>query len=393
MRHLLALSLCGAALWAQAPPPARARGGIFDPALRSPEVSAEGRVTFRLRAPNAKQVQVSLTERYTMDQDDRGFWAFTTPPLPPDFYPYTFIVDGVTIADPGNPMLKTTVMGGGQSIVHVPGPPSLSWEINDVPHGVVSHHFFHSKVTGDDRDFWVYTPPGYDPKGRTEYPVLYLLHGLSDDASAWTTAGRANVILDNLIAQGKAKPMIMVNPLGYGVPHPENGLAPILADAGRNREGFTESLLTEIIPVVEKTYRVAKDRDHRAIAGLSMGGEQALSIGLNHADEFAYVAGLSSALVMLRSGPLTPVVPQPVDTAILQKAFPGVDAKLNSRLHLLYIACGTEDTLLGVNRQFKDWLKSKDVEFQNVETKGAHTWMVWRRNLTDFAPLLFQSKK
>lgn len=327
---LVVLSLATAASWGQAPPPNRSPGGIFGPTLRSPEVSADGRVTFRFRAPNAKQVLVALTQRVPMQKDEQGVWTLTTDPMPPDFYPYSFVVDGVTIADPGNPLLKTTVMGGSQSLVHVTGPGTLSWETNEVPHGVVIHEFFHSKITGDDRDFWVYTPPGYDPKGRTEYPVLYLLHGLSDDASAWTTAGRANVILDNLIAQGKAKPMIMVNPLGYGVPHPEAGLAAILSNGEQNRQGFSDSLLGEIIPLVEKNYRVAKGRNNRAIAGLSMGGEQALTIGLNHADDFAYVAGLSSALVMLRSGPLTPGEPQTVGTSLLQKAFPAVSAKLNS---------------------------------------------------------------
>lgn len=387
----MALSVISVAAWGQTPH--RPPEGIFAPGLRSPEVSAGGGVTFRLRAPNAREVLVALAERLPMQKDAEGVWSLTTGPLPPDFYPYSFVVDGVTIADPSNPLLKTTVMGGSQSIVHVPGPSSLSWEMNPVPHGAVIHHFFHSEVTGDDRDFWVYTPPGYDPESRTEYPVLYLLHGLSDDASAWTTAGRANVILDNLIAQGKAQPMIMVNPLGYGVPHPEAGLAPILNNAEQNREGFSKSLLTEIIPMVEKMYRVAKDRNARAIAGLSMGGEQALTIGLNHADEFAYIAGLSSALVMLNRGPLNPGALAAVDRALLPKAFPAVDVKLNPRLRLLYIACGTGDTLVGVNRQFKDWLKSKDVRFQDVETPGAHTWMVWRRNLTEFAPLLFQAKK
>ena len=152
-----------------------------------------------------------------MQKDDQGVWSLTTAPLTPDFYGYSFVADGVGLIDPSNPSMKPNLLHT-QSQVHVPGPASLPWEIGDVPHGLVHHHFYKSGVVGDERDFYVYTPPGYDPKAKRSYPVLYLLHGFSDDASGWTAVGRANVILDNLIAQGKAKAMMMVMPLGYGAP-------------------------------------------------------------------------------------------------------------------------------------------------------------------------------
>jgi enterochelin esterase family protein len=168
-----------------------------------------------------------------------------------------------------------------------------------VPHGTITHHFYRSALIGDDRDFYVYTPPGYDPSAKTLYPVLYLFHGLGDDASGWTTAGRANTILDNLIAQGKAKPMIMVNTLGYGVPNPREGLAAVMAEPEKQFGNFSGAVLGEVLPIVEKTYKVAKDRNSRAVAGLSMGGAETFFVGLNNIDKFAYVAGFSSAFVML----------------------------------------------------------------------------------------------
>ena len=377
---IFALFALGAAAWAQAPAQTRPRGPRFGPAVHSPEVDSEGRVTFRYRAPNAKEVIVLRDggEPLPMKMDDKGVWTATTDPLAPDFYPYSFLVDGTAMPDPSNSFLKPMYkMALGQSVVHVPGPASLSWEWNDVPHGTITNHFYKSGIIGDDRNFYVYTPPNYDPHRKQPYPVLYLLHGFSDDASAWTTVGRANVILDNLIAQGKAKPMLIVNTLGYGAPEIIKGgfnFDPALAKT--NNDKFVAALLAEVIPQIEKEYRVSKEASGRAIAGLSMGGAESLSAGLDHPDTFAWVGGFSSATIMLDSD--------------VSKAFPAVDAKINSQLRLLWIACGTDDQLIKPNRQFEDWLTSKGVRFTRIETPGAHTWMVWRRNLTEFAPLLFQ---
>jgi enterochelin esterase family protein len=289
-----AFLVLSAAMWtarSQTPaPPPPARGG-FGQAVKSPEVSPDGRVTFRLRAPNAKEVFVNgVGERLAMQKNDQGIWTATTDPMKPDIYSYAFSVDGATFDDPGNPLFKTAYGSAGQSMVHVPGP--VSWEPgSDVPRGAVTRHFYHSAVVGDDRDYWVYTPANYDPKRREGYPVLYLLHGLGDEASSWFGVGAANVILDNLIAQGTAKPMVMVTPLGYGTAGGGMGGSNML-------EYFAKALVEEVMPRVEKTYNVSKDRNQRAIAGLSMGGAEATFTGLNHLDKFAWIGSFSGAYVM-----------------------------------------------------------------------------------------------
>ena len=231
-----------------------------------------------------------------MHKDDAGVWTVNTPPLSPDYYGYSFVVDGVRTIDTNNHLIKTNLLSN-ENMVHVPGPPSLSWELNDVPHGEVHHHFYKSAVAEDERDYYVYTPPGYDPAGQTTYPVLYLLHGYSDDASGWTAVGRANVILDNLIAQGKAKPMIVVMPLGYGTMEIITlgwGAWSHTDVRDKNFSRFREALLTEVMPKVEGEYHIIKDRNSRAIAGLSMGGSETLLTGLNNLDKFAWVGAFSS---------------------------------------------------------------------------------------------------
>jgi enterochelin esterase-like enzyme len=343
----------------------------------SPEVHPDGSVTFRFRAPNAVDVKLARegAEAQAMQKDEHGLWSVNTAPLAPDYYGYSFVADGVRLIDPSNPSLKPNLLAT-ESQVHVPGAPSLSWELNNVPHGEVHHHFYKSEIAGDDRDYYVYTPPGYETSVKKKYPVLYLLHGYSDDASGWIAVGRANVILDNLIAQGKAKPMIVVMPLGYGTmemiqqawdawSHKE------LRDA--NFKKFTQALLTEVTPQVESEYRIAKDRNARAIAGLSMGGSESLLTGLNHLDKFSWIGAFSSGGI-------------PEDFA---KDFPTLDANANQQLHLLWMACGTEDPLITLNRSLRQWLQTKGVNHTDIETPGMHTWMVWRKNLAEFAQLLF----
>jgi enterochelin esterase-like enzyme len=348
----------------------------------SPEVAADGRVTFRFQDPNAKDVKVSIEGRakpLDMQKDADGVWTVTTDPMEPDFYGYTFIADGVGLFDPMNPVRKPNYLFTS-SEVHVPGPSTLPWETNDVPHGVVHHYFYKSQVVGDQRDYYVYTPPDYDPQSQKKYPVLYLLHGYSDDASGWTAVGRANIILDNLIAEGKAKPMLIVMPLGYGAPEivqrtPQFGAAFRNAELReRNFTRFREALLQEVMPAVERDFHVLADRESRAIAGLSMGGAESLLTGLNTLDKFAWVGAFSSG---------------GLDNDYA-KDFPKLDEQANSQLRLLWIACGTEDRLIEPNRKLRAWLESKGVHFTPIETPGMHTWLVWRRNLAAFAPLLFR---
>jgi enterochelin esterase-like enzyme len=364
-----ALSLFADPTLAQTPPP---------PVI-SPEVHSDNRVTFRFRAPNPKQVELSLEgapNPFPMQKDDEGVWSITTDPLQPDFYGYNFVSDGVHLIDPSNPLLKPNLLNT-ENQVHVPGPTSLPWELNDVPHGEIHHHFYKSNVVGDQRDFYVYTPPNYNPKARQTYPVLYLLHGFSDDASGWTAVGRAHVILDNLIAEGKAKPMLIVMPLGYGAPAMLNlgfGAFRHTEIRDENFSKFREALLTEVIPRVEAAYLVTKDRNARAIAGLSMGGSESLLTGLNSLDKFAWIGAFSSG-----------GIPEDFD-----KDFPSLDASAAKQVRLLWVACGTDDHLIDINRNFREWLKSRNIPHTDIEAPGAHTWMVWRRNLAAFAPLLFR---
>ncbi len=348
--------------------------------LVSPEVHPDGRVTFRLRAPNAKEVLLRCegTKAGPMQKGEGGVWSITTEPMKPDIYAYSFQVDGLRTIDPANPLLKYNLLNT-DSQVHVLGPATLPWEINNVPHGVVHRHLYRSAIVGDDCPFLVYTPPGYDPAAQESYPVLYLLHGYSDAENAWVSVGCANVILDNLIAQGKAKPMLIVMPLGYGNKEViANGWAG-LSKSGAWQDSivkFRDVLLNEVMPQVEKAYRVSTDRNARAIAGLSMGGTQSLFIGLNALDRFAWIGAFSSGGLDADFG----------------KTYPSASESANAQLRLLWIACGRQDGLTGINQKLVDWLKSKDVKLTWTQTPGGHSFTVWRRYLAELAPLLFQEK-
>ncbi len=423
-RFLIAAALAGSTLLAAqqpappAPPPAATPGapaagrggGRGAPPVKSPEVGADRRVTFRLRAPNAKEVAVALGgNRLPMQKDEQGVWSATTDALAPDYYTYSLVVDGTSVNDPANRQVQTS-FGSFQSMFAVPGP-DLWLPAAGVPRGAVARHAFHSAVANDDRDFFVYTPPGYDPRRSRPYPVMFVLHGLGDDAERWMNGGAANVILDNLIAGGKAVPIVMVTTLGYGV---NNG--PAGAMAPESITGYTRSLLTEVMPAVERSYNVSRNREERAIAGLSMGGAETLYTALNNLDKFAWIASFSGAFVMW-PGVMPPPPPaaaaapgaaptagapaaaggrgrgaaRNMDVSALEKTFPGLDAKANSQIKMLWITCGTADGLIGVNRQFKDWLKSKNVKFTEEEAPDVgHVWPLWRKNLAEFAQNVFQ---
>jgi len=414
-RLVLLMTIVTAVAFAQAPPNAAGPGagrepgvGFSNPTLHSPEVSSDRRVTFRLLAPNATAVFVRgiMRQPLPMQKDSAGLWTATTEPMKPDLYSYTFVVDGLSIIDPANTRLRPSYHRLGQSSVQVPG--DNAWTpLPDAPRGAVSHHVYHSALAMDERDFYVYTPPGYDPKRRQPYPVLYLLHGLGDEANAWTDVGAANVILDTLIYQRKAQPMILVNPLGYGNADGPNG---------HRREDmlptFVRILIEEIMPQVERQYNASTNRTDHAVAGLSMGGAEATLAGLNHLDKFAWIGSFSGAYNLW---PLTrpaeqretagEVAPGPTPTpgrgagpgrlvleeSQLPKTFPGLDAKSNAQIKLIWLACGTADGLIGVNRQFKVYLDSKGVKvaFTEVPDQG-HVWPLWRQNLAEFAPQLFK---
>ena len=412
-----------------APPAAGPRGGGRGaPPVKSPEVGADGRVTFRLRAPNAKEVAATLAgDRLLMEKDEQGVWSVTSGVLAPDYYTYSLAVDGTSINDPANRQVQTS-FAGFQSMFVVPGPhPWLP--AAGVARGAIAKHAFRSAVANDERDYFVYTPAGYDARRARPYPVVFLLHGLGDDAERWMNGGAANVILDNLIAQNKAVPMVLVTTLGYGV---SNG--PAGAMAPESITGYTKILLDEVMPAVERSYNVSKNRDERAIAGLSMGGAETLYTALNHLDRFAWIGSFSGAFVMwpganatppagaappaaapaagsAASAPAAPAGAGPagppaageggrgrgrgaartIDPAVFDKNFPTLDAKVNSRIKMLWITCGTADSLIAVNRQFKDWLRSKNVQFTEQETPDVgHVWPYWRQNFTEFASKAFQ---
>ncbi|MCU1314192.1 MAG: esterase [Acidobacteriaceae bacterium] len=357
-------------------PPRRAAAQLPAPATPGPTVNPDGSVAFRFPAIPAKAVELNLegADPQPMTQTPDGTWTVTTRPLVPEVYGYSFVVDRVNFLDPGNVSVKTNLLHL-QNMIEVPGKSLLDWDPQDVPHGVLHHHFYRSSTLAQQSDYYVYTPPNYDAK--IKYPVLYLLHGYSDDASGWTAVGRAHVILDNLIAQGQAKPMLVVMPLGYGT------MDMIIrqwtawddrALVDRNFSLFTQILLQEVKPLVETQYSISPDRKDHAIAGLSMGGGESLLTGLNHPEEFAYVGAFSSA----------------VQDMNYDQSFPSL-AKNRDQLKLLWVACGVDDHLITPNRAFIAWLKQQQVPITGIETPGRHTWMVWRDNLIHFAPLLFRN--
>jgi enterochelin esterase-like enzyme len=345
-------------------------------------VNADGSITFRLSYPSAKQVTVAtdaLLQPLTLSLGSDGVWTGTTPPLSPEHYGYTFIVDGVHMLDPLNRDVHPNFVDLYSDLL-VPATPPAPWELTNIPHGEVSRHIFTTHIglhyPGDQTDYVVYTPPGYDAKRKGGYPVLYLLHGYTDTEDGWTLTGKANLMLDRMLADGKIVPMIVVMPRGYGdfdVVNGSRGAAASGAMGPGNLDLFDETLLKEVLPAVESEYNVAKGRENRAVAGLSMGGMESVSLGLKHPDVFASVGGMSAALP--RSD---------YDTH-----FAGVDAK-KANLRLLWIACGTDDRLITPNRAFVAWAREKGLPVSAVETPGAHTFVVWRENLLTLAPLLFR---
>jgi enterochelin esterase family protein len=374
---LLAVFLLSASALAQTP--------AATPTPHPLTVNPDHTITFRLLAPAAKQVSVSL-DRFeghplTMTRAADGLWSVTTPPLAPEYNGYNLIVDGVTQLDPLNPDTRFNYVYLANQVL-VPGSPAEPWELTSVPHGRVDHIRFTSHVVqhlpNNQSAYAVYTPPNYDPKRKGGYPVLYLLHGWSDNETAWAAIGHADLILDNLIATGKAVPMIVVMPLAYGdLDFVTHGFD-VWQDAAKvsaNVALFGQSLFTEVIPAVEQTYNIAKGRENTAIAGLSMGGLESVSIGLHHTDRFAWIGGMSAAVF---------------DPHFLP-TLPALDAK-SANLRLFWIACGTDEPLLAPNRALVAWGRTHGLPTTAVEIPGAHVWLTWRDNLVHLAPLLFQPR-
>ena len=353
-------------------------------ALRSPEVNPDRSVTLRYSAPDAAKVELvgEIMQGQgprAMTRDDSGVWTTTVGPLSPEIWIYNFRVQGVDVVDPSNPAVKPTPPGlAMSSFVEVPGDQPAFYDSRAVPHGEVRMLMYESKAMGVTRWLWIYTPPNYD-RTSTRYPVLYLLHGNGEAQNGWVMNGRANIILDNLIADGKAQPMVVVMPQGHALQGANVGpLVRIAGETGMFSERFPRDLLEDVIPLVERKYRVFADGDHRAIAGLSMGGGQALSIGLAHPDIFHWILGYSAAV----GGQFMP------DETAFQSVLAD-PASVNRKLRLLWISCGKQDFLYRANRDFAETLKAKGLNVTYKETDGAHVWSVWRNNLNETAAMLF----
>ena len=351
--------------------------------FHSTEVHPDHSVTFSYRDAAAAKVMLALdgvAKPILMVKGDTGIWTITTQPLAPEIYAYHFEADGNRRLDPENPHTTINLLSIS-NVVAVPGDTPQPWEDTDVPHGTLHRHIYTTAsvlgLPNNQSTYFVYTPPGYDEKVKKPYPVLYLLHGWSDSDSGWSAVGHAHLILDNLLAAGKIKPMVVVMPLAYGdmaFLHTHD-VWDDPAAIDHNTDLFTKALFTEVLPRVEFEYHVSKDRNDRAIAGLSMGGLESLEVGLTHTGQFAWIGGFSSAVHNLN----------------YTTALASLDPK-TANLRLLWIACGNEDDLIKSNRKLIDFLRTKDMPVTQIETPGLHTWLVWRDNLVHFAPLLFQQK-
>jgi enterochelin esterase family protein len=353
--------------------------------LKSPEVMPDGRVIFRVYAPKASEVTVTgdfvaqgRGQGGNLQKDGDGVWSLTVGPLPPDFYTYTMTVDGVRTADPKSGNVKVGV-SSIENVVEVPGEASAFQAIRPVPHGEIRTVWYQSSTLDMMRSMRVYTPPGYDT-GREKYPVFYLIHGGGDDDSGWPSIGRAGFILDNLIAAKKAKPMLVVMP-NAAMPRPAN--APALSGVAslfQMENKFPDELLKNIIPYVEKNYRAIATRENRAIAGLSMGGFQTLSIGPANVDKFAYIAVWSMG-----------VPAEATEDYVKRNAqfFSNPD-QTNKQLKLLSISVGDKDFLLDSAKSLVSMLKKQNIKHEYHETAGGHTWINWRLYLNDYAQQLFR---
>ena len=346
----------------------------------SPEVHGDRRVTFRLRAPSAQAVALagelaagSEGNRRAMSKGEGGVWSITVGPLAPDIYTYAFWVDGTSFADPANSNVKTGIEPPSSQVA-VPGDGPAFYDERDVPHGALRIHRYRSETLGGTRRLYVYTPPQYEQNARARFPVVYLLHGLGDDESGWVTVGRADLIADNLLAEGRARPAIIVMPLGYGLPR---GTRPSRETLAENTAGFEKDLLNDVIPFVDRTFRTVNGPAGRAIVGLSMGGGQALEIGLRRPGRFAWVGGFSSAIWKDR----------------LEQTFAPVladAAAANRNFRLIWVGCGTKDFLWEGSKAFDELLSARKVNHVLLATEGeGHTWGVWRRYLREFLSKLF----
>lgn len=352
------------------PAPSNVRGKAY------PRILPDRRIVFRVTAPDAKEVKVAPRNNdsglglspYPLTREADGTWSVTTPPVRPGFHYYELIVNGFRCPDPNS----ETYFGWAQqtSALEVPDPEHTFYEIRDVPHGEVRTVWYHSKVTGKPRRAYVYTPPGYD-EGKNRYPVLYLQHGAGESERGWSAQGRADFIMDNLLAEKKIVPMLVVMDNGYAD-------VPGMAQDGMNRGtggAFGRVVLEDLIPHIDREFRTRADADHRALAGLSMGAGQATAIGLNNLETFRWVGSFSGGMrasLFAAGGPLA-----------------DKDAA-NRKIRLLWVGCGTGDRFYQANEKSHTEMEKAGLRHTWFSVDGGHEWQVWRKSLYAFAPLLFR---
>jgi enterochelin esterase-like enzyme len=396
MKHVAVavLFLFASVCWAQEP-------RDFQPSATNvwgaeyPRVDSAGRVEVRVKAPDATKVRLNFWSGPKLDmvKQPDGFWTITTPPLVPGFHYYTLIIEGAEVSDPNT----HAYFGGGKpaSAVEVPEPGSIYYSAQDVPHGQVREVWYNSKVTGTWRHALVYLPPNYDTQTKMSYPVLYLQHGAGEDETGWIRQGDANFILDNLIAAGSCKPMIVVMAYGYarraGHAPPDLtgkpfGSPEMLKAMQEMTAAFEDDVTQVLIPYIDSTFRTLSDRDHRAMAGLSMGGMQTFQITLNHLDLFSYIGGFSGAGGMFVLGD------RKLDPKTDYNAVFADSAAFAKRVHLLWVGVGTnepERMRAGLQRLHRS-LQEANIQHVFYESPDTdHEWQTWRRDLKDFAPRLF----
>lgn len=362
---------------------AQPRGPFFN----SPELNDDNSVTFRYLAPAAKEVLLSgqfLDKTLSMTKGSQGIWSVTVESIEPDIYPYSFIVDGTTVMDPANVAYFPNERFKG-SLIDVPGEKSIIHSMENVPHGTITYEYYNSVEETTGR-LVVYTPPGYASNKEKQYPVFYLISGTTDTEETWFKVGRANLILDNLIAQGKAKPMIIVMPYGNieaRIAKQKGGSKPL---DPRDREGeealnrartFEIDLVTNIIPHIEKNYKVLSGRNSRAIGGFSRGGGQTLRSAFNNLDKFSWICCYSAYLSPKE---------MKTDYSFIYKD----PSTTNEKLNLFGISVGNKDFLYPETVEFMEFLKEKNIKFNSLVTSGGHTWMNTKKYLTESAQLLFK---
>ncbi|MBR1869674.1 MAG: esterase [Bacteroidales bacterium] len=352
---------------------------MFPAGVVSPQYNPDGSVTFRCEAPDASEVKLScqmLSQDTPMVKDERGVWTLTVTPEYPDIYPYCFVIDGTQVADPNNVTMFPNE-GFKNSLVDVRGAAPSMQDLQDVPHGKVSYRYYHSGNVGFDRPMCVFTPAGYDPDGDKLYPVLYLIHGMTDTYETWFKVGRMNNILDNLIAQGLCREMIVVMP--YANPYPEmmlRGLADRYDAMGTDI--VVKEIVDAVMPYIEKNYKVRKDADGRAVAGFSLGGRQALAAGLGRPDVFHYVCAFAPAIF------------QNEWNANFENGTYSDPEAISANLRFLWVSCGIEDRLWNASSQLDKALTERSIKHYTYFCGGGHTWMNCRDWLEMVSRQLFR---